>query len=193
MRLKILNNGYSLSTKFLFAIIRMVSRHPVPDAARLIFYRPDFYGKHMKKLTHEVMRGFSEWSVGDRELMAAFVSKVNECKFCIHAHTATATMAYQNKVKVSAVLSDLENAGIEESLKATLRMLSKLTRENDVKVDDIRAVLSAGVSPEQIKDALAVSFAFNVTDRLANTFGFEVLSPEGFDAGAKFLLKHGYK
>jgi hypothetical protein len=50
-----------------------------------------------------------------------------------------------------------------------------------------------GVSPEQIEDALAVSFAFNTTDRLADAFGFEVLSPKGFAAGAKYLLARGYR
>jgi hypothetical protein len=30
--------------KVLFAIIRVFSGHPVPDAARLVFYRPGFYG-----------------------------------------------------------------------------------------------------------------------------------------------------
>jgi hypothetical protein len=44
----------------------------------------------------------------------------------------------------------------------------------------------------KIEDALAVSFAFNTTDRLANAFAFEVLSHEGFEAGAKYLLKRGY-
>jgi hypothetical protein len=54
-------------------------------------------------------------------------------------------------------------------------------------------VLSTGVSPQQIEDALAVGFAFNTTDRLANAFAFEVLSEEGFQAGAKYLLKRGYR
>jgi hypothetical protein len=48
-------------------------------------------------------------------------------------------------------------------------------------------------SPQQIEDALAVSFAFNTTDRLANAFAFELLSPEGFEAGAKYLLRRGYR
>ena len=71
MRLKILNSGYGFGTKVLFAFIHMVSRHPVPDAAKLVFYRPDFYGAPMKEFTHQAMRGPSAWSVGDRELMAA--------------------------------------------------------------------------------------------------------------------------
>jgi hypothetical protein len=47
------------------------SGQPVPDAARLGFYRPGFYGAAAKEFTHEVMRGPSAWSVADRELMAA--------------------------------------------------------------------------------------------------------------------------
>jgi hypothetical protein len=72
-------------------------------------------------------------------------------------------------------------------------MLGKLTAEGDVSADDMRQVLSAGVSPQQIEDALAVCVAFNTTDRLADAFGFEVLSPEGFEAGAKYLLRRGYR
>lgn len=193
MRLKILNNGYDFGTKVLFAFIQLVSRQPIPDAARLVFYRPDFYGAPMKGFTHLAMRGPSAWSVGDRELMAAFVSQMNACAFCIGAHTATAAMAYQDEAKVQAVLADLETAPIEEPLRATLRLLGKLTREQAVNADDMRAVLSAGVSREQIEDALAVCFAFNTTNRLADAFGFFVPGHKGFEAGAKFLLQRGYR
>src|SRR5215467_7994941 len=193
MRLKILTSGYSFSTKVLFALIHAISRRPLPDAAKLVFYRPDFYGAPMKEFTQEAMRGSSAWSVGDRELMAAFVSQINACAFCIGAHTATAARAYHDEAKVSAVLSDLENAPIEEPLRATLRMLGKLTREHAVNADDMRAVLAAGVSREQIEDALAVCFSFNTIGRLADAFGFFVPGPEAFEAGAKFLVARGYR
>jgi uncharacterized peroxidase-related enzyme len=193
MRLEILNSGYRPGTKLLFAVIRLFSGHPLPDAAKLVFYRPDFYGARAKKFTHEAMRGPSAWSVGARELMAAYVSKLNDSAFCIGAHTATASQAYQDRAKVQAVLTDLESAPIEEPLRATLRVLGKLTAEGEVSAGDMREVLSAGVSPQQIEDALAVCAAFNTTDRLADAFGFEVLSPEGFEAGAKYLLKRGYR
>jgi AhpD family alkylhydroperoxidase len=193
VRPDILNRGYRPGTKLLFAIIRLMSRHPVPDAAKLVFYRPDFYGTRAKEFTHEAMRGPSAWSVGDRELMAAYVSKINESAFCIGAHTATASRAYQDAAKVQAVLTDLETAPVEEPLRATLRMLGKLTSEGTLSARDMREVLSAGVAPEQIEDALAVCVAFNTTGRLADAFGFEVLSPEGFEAGAKYLLRRGYR
>ena len=193
MRLKILNHGYDFGTKALFAFIQLVSRRRVPDAAKLVFYRPDFYGATMGAFTHLAMRGPSAWSVGDRELMAAFVSKTNASAFCVGAHTATAAMAYQDEAKVQAVLADLETAPIEEPLRATLRLLGKLTREHSVNADDMLTVLSAGVSGEQIEDALSVCFAFNTTNRLADAFGFFVPERKGFEAGAKVLLRRGYQ
>jgi AhpD family alkylhydroperoxidase len=125
--------------------------------------------------------------------MAAYVSKLNECPFCVGAHTATATQAYQDPARVAAVLADLDSAPIEEGLRAALRMLGVLTRKGTLSADDVRPVLAAGVSRRQIEDALAVSFVFNTTDRLANAFAFEVLSEDGFEAGAKYLLKRGYR
>ncbi len=193
MRLEILNSGYPFGIKFLFRFIRLVSGSPLPDAARLGFYRPDFYGKLAKAFTHESMRGSSRWSVGDRELMAAYVSKLNESRFCISAHTATSSEAYHDRGKVAAVLSDLETAPVGEPLQSTLRMIGKLTRQHEVSVADMRSVLDAGASPSQIEDALAVCFAFNVTNRLADAFGFAMLSKEGFEAGARYLLHRGYQ
>jgi hypothetical protein len=58
---------------------------------------------------------------------------------------------------------------------------------------DIRSVLAAGVSRAQIEDALAVCFAFNTMNRLADAFEFFVPGPEAFEAGAKFLLARGYR
>ena len=193
MRPDVLNHGYRPGTRILFAIIRLMSRHPVPDAARLVFYRPGFYGARSKEFTHQAMRGPSAWSVGDRELMAAYVSQVNRSAFCVAAHTATAGQAYQNGARVAAVLADLETAPVPDGLKATLAMLGRLTREGTVNAGDMRRVLAAGVSPEQVRDALAVCAAFSTTNRLADAFGFEVLSPEDFEAGARYLLKRGYR
>ena len=191
MRLEILDRGHRLRTKALLALIRLVSRQPVVDAVKLALYRPAFNGGG--HLTHEAMRGPSAWSIGDRELMAAFVSKANESQFCIAAHSATSGLWYGDHAKVAATLDDVETAPIDEPLRATLRILGKLTREHSVDPDDIRAVLAEGASPEQIEDALAVCLAFNITDRLADAFDFTVASPTAMNAGAETLLKRGYR
>ena len=193
MRLAILDSGHSFRMKVLFAFIRAVSRLPVPDAVKLNRYRPDFYGTPMGVLTQEAMRGPSAWSVGDRELMGASVSQMNECEVCTKTHAGVAALAYQDEAKVSAVLADLETAAIEEPLRATLRLLRKLTRDHAIDAEDMQSVLAAGVSREQIEDALAVCFAFNTVDRLSRTFGFVVSDPKAFKAGAKFLLARGYR
>jgi len=72
-------------------------------------------------------------------------------------------------------------------------MLGQLTREGQVSVEAMRDVLAAGVSPQQVQDSMAICAAFNTTDRLGDAFGFEVLTPEDFKAGAKYLLKRGYR
>jgi AhpD family alkylhydroperoxidase len=199
MRLRILDSGHGFGTKALFALIRTVSRQPVLDVVKLVKYRADFYGAPMQNVTHEAMRGPSTWSVGDRELMAAFVAKTNQCEFCARTHAAVAQRAYGDGKTVSTVLSGLDTASIldtstiEEPLRATLLMLGKLTREHAVGADDMRAVLAAGASRQQIEDALAVCFSFNVIGRLADAFGFFVPGPEAFEAGAKYLLARGYR
>ncbi len=81
MRLGVLDSGHSFGTKMLFAMIRVMSGRRAPDVVKTIKYRPDFFGDPMSDVFQEAMRGESQWSIGDRELMAAFVSKTNECEF----------------------------------------------------------------------------------------------------------------
>ncbi len=191
MRLDVLDHGHPLRTKALLTVIRLVSRHPVVDAVKLAFYRPDFYGAG--DLTHEAMRGPSDWSVGDRELMAAFVAQTVESPFCVAAHSATSTLWFRDAAKVTAALADPDTAPIEAPLRATLRMLAKLASEHEIDADDMREVLAAGVTPAQIEDALAVGLAFGITARLANAFDFSIASPAAMNAGAKHLLRRGYR
>jgi uncharacterized peroxidase-related enzyme len=190
VRLAILDHGHGIRAKATLALIRIFSGHPVVDAVKLALYRPSFY--RAGPLVQQAMRGASEWSVADRELMAAFISKVNGTEFCIAAHTATAALAYNDAATVSSALADVDAAPITEPLRATLRLLRKLTREGNVDGNDVRAVLAAGVSEQQVKDALAVAFAFNVTDRLADVFGFSSADHAAIEAGAKYLLSRGY-
>ena len=89
------------------------------------------------------------------------------------------------------MLADLDSAAIAEPLRATLRLLRKLTKEHAVSPEDIRPVLALGVTKAQLEDAFAVCFAFNIIDRLADTFEFFV--PKSFAFSAKILLGRGYK
>jgi len=96
--------------------------------------------------------------------------------------------------RVLAVLADLATAPIEEPLRATLAFLGKLTREPDrVTAAGVSALLALGVTRSQIEDALDVAFAFNVMNRLSSAFAFHVGPDAAFAAGARHLLKRGYR
>ena len=81
MRLEILNSGHRLKAKAMFAVMRLVSRARVPDVVKTVMYRPEFLGGPLNEVFQKAMRGASEWSVAEREMMASFVSKANECEF----------------------------------------------------------------------------------------------------------------
>jgi alkylhydroperoxidase family enzyme len=125
--------------------------------------------------------------------MAAVVAQADESPFCVAAHSATSGLWFGDPAKVTAALTDLDAAPIGEPLRATLRMLGTLAREHTVDADDIREVLAAGVSAAQIEDALAVCLAFDITARLANAFDFAIAPPGAMAAGARHLLRRGYR
>jgi hypothetical protein len=81
MRLSALDSGHTLKTRLMFALVRVLSGHRAPDVVKTLRYRPEYFGGSMSPVFQSAMRGPSEWSVGERELMAAFVSRTNSCEF----------------------------------------------------------------------------------------------------------------
>jgi hypothetical protein len=81
VRLASLAKGQGLGAKFLFGMIRLMTGHRAPDVVRAIKYRGELWGTPFSALAQQVMRGPSAWSVGERELFAAFVSHTNQCPF----------------------------------------------------------------------------------------------------------------
>ena len=81
MRVARLEHGHTLPQKLLLGVIRVTSGYRAPDVVRTLLYRKAFFGKHQSALTQQVMRGPSEWSVGEREIFAAYVSRLAQCPF----------------------------------------------------------------------------------------------------------------
>ena len=54
---------------------------PMPDVRRVLNYRPTMFGQPFSDTLHELLHGPSEWSIGERELFAAFVSSKNQCAY----------------------------------------------------------------------------------------------------------------
>jgi alkylhydroperoxidase family enzyme len=163
-----------------------------PDLVKTLEYRAEFFGDQMRELVHEVMRGESQWSVGDRELMAAFVSKTLDCEFGTKLHAAIAASVSGDR-KVDIALANLDAAPIEDPLRATLAFLGKLTRDfKTIAAEDVKRLFEHGVSRVQIEDALSICFAFNVIARLADTFRFEVEDKQTLERNAKSMVDRGY-
>ena len=51
------------------------------DMRKLLLYRGELFGDPFSAALQDVLRGESEWSVGERELFAAYVSVQNQCPF----------------------------------------------------------------------------------------------------------------
>jgi hypothetical protein len=81
MRLRKVGRGHRFREKLILALVRVVGGRRAPDILRTILYRPELWGDPMSAWTQAVMRGPSAWSVGERELFAAFTSRKNNCPF----------------------------------------------------------------------------------------------------------------
>ena len=80
MRLKKVHQGHRLPDKLMLTMMNLFVGH-APGVVRTLRYRKEFFGHPFSELTQRVMRGPSEWTVGEREMFAAFVSRLNQCVF----------------------------------------------------------------------------------------------------------------
>ncbi len=119
-----------------------------------------------------VLRGESPLSVAERELIAAFVSGLNACSFCLGAHSIIAETFGVAEATIQALVSDLEHAPVDERLRPLLRYVEKLTRAPaSVTARDRQAVFAAGWSERALHDAVATCALFNFMNRLVEGMG----------------------
>jgi hypothetical protein len=81
MRLRGLDTEYRWQHRLKMRLMRLMSGRAVPDVVKMHYYRYELFGGELGAMFHEAMRGPSEWAVGEREAMAAFVSSLNQCVF----------------------------------------------------------------------------------------------------------------
>jgi hypothetical protein len=81
MRLAVVNHGHRQPQKLFLKLSRLVHSSEPLDVLKVFMYRPEFFGQPFCDLAHAVLRGPSEWSVGERELFGAFPAKLNRCVF----------------------------------------------------------------------------------------------------------------
>jgi uncharacterized peroxidase-related enzyme len=193
MRLTILERSQRLRARVAIRLIGLRIRTKPDDIARIMLYRPAFFGRPYLRLLREVMRGPSAWTVGERELFAAFVSRRNACNFCTSVHSHVSTLALGEEVSVE----DLDNwsgAPFREPVKATLGVLARLMDTTQpLTPEDVAPARQAGVSDEALHEAIHVAFLFDVINRLADVFGASYEGEAGRRLTAAGLFRGGYR
>lgn len=119
-----------------------------------------------------VLRGGSDWSVAERELMAAYVSGLNACGFCQASHTMIAELHGINADILKGLLEDSSHQALTPRLAAVLAYLRKLTLTPSRLTDaDSQAVFEQDVSEQALFDAIAIGALFNFMNRLVEGCG----------------------
>jgi AhpD family alkylhydroperoxidase len=99
-----------------------------PEATLLHVFRafPDT-ARPLLDYHQALMRGPSPLSIGERELIAAYVSGLNACSYCHGIHTVTAAEFGITQETLSALLTDPDTAPVPGRLKPILRYVRTLT------------------------------------------------------------------
>ena len=110
----------------------------------------------------------------------------------MRSHGAVASYALGEEVW-QAVAADWRSAPLSPQLRATLAFLEKQTlRPDELTEADVDEVRAAGVSDQALRDATEVAALFNMIARLADSFGWDVPSPEVLGERAPLMLEGGY-
>ena len=81
MRLRCLEDGHQPQEAQVLEFIRSQRGTEAPDVLKTLHYRLELFGRPFSDTLDLAMNGPSDWSVGERELFAAFVSSVSQCPF----------------------------------------------------------------------------------------------------------------
>lgn len=140
--------------------------------------RPDLlepmvtYVKRLMVETHALPRR-------TKELIAAYVSKVNACAYWVDAHSAMAMAQGLTREEVQSILDDIDGTSlIDAKTKALLHLSEKITRESHkIHEGTMQELRKQGCSDEELFEVVAVASLFNFMDRMADALGAPV---EGF-------------
>ncbi|MEO0835747.1 MAG: peroxidase-related enzyme [Cyanobacteria bacterium J06642_3] len=148
----------------------------------------------LTQFIQNVMRGESAFTVGERELIGAYVSGLNACDYCSGSHQAIAIDLNVEPQLLEAILKDIATAPIEERLRPVFSLVQKLTlTPSKTTQSDIDAVLAAGWDAQAVEDAISICSLFNFMNRLVNGFGLEKPNQEQLAGMAKMINNQGYQ
>lgn len=148
------------------------SKLPKDAGVRHILQYNKPVGRALVELHEALLRGESPLSPAQRELIAAYVSGLNACRYCYGVHARTAQAFGIEPALFEAMLADLDRAALDPKMKPLLAYAKKLTLE-PVKMTraDAEAVFAAGWSERALHDAILTICLFNFMNRLLEGHG----------------------
>lgn len=165
-----------------------------PGIRGLLRYRPET-GRPLSELAEVLLRGPNTLTRGERELIAAYVSALNDCGYCSSAHSACAAAQLPGGMaSVVQVRRDIGSAPVSEKLKALLEIAAAVRHSGHaVTAELVSAARDAGATDQEIHDAVLIAAAFCMLNRYVD--GLATVTPDDpavYAAGAQRLITAGY-
>jgi AhpD family alkylhydroperoxidase len=182
MRLSILDNGHRRRAKVFLTATSALSRVDSPDIVKMLLYRPDFASRALLNLTATAMRGPSYWTAAEREYLAMRTAQWHECPFCVVTHAELIRIAGHGEI------SPDDPAVARPEVRQVLGFLDTVNHTPDHV--DIAGL--ASLPKQAVREALRVNLVWNVVNRLANAFGFELREGQ-LHSGTRALHRFGYR
>ena len=165
-----------------------------PGIRGLLRYRPET-ARPLSELTEVLLRGPGTLTRGERELIAAYVSALNDCRYCSSSHSACAAAQLPGGMAlVEQVRAGPASAPASAKLKALLTIASAVAHSGHaVTAEHVADARAAGATDVEIHDTVLIAAAFCMFNRYVD--GLATIAPEDpalYAAGAQRLIKHGY-
>ncbi|MBB5871856.1 putative peroxidase-related enzyme [Allocatelliglobosispora scoriae] len=158
-------------------------------------YRPETAGPLNELAEVLLRRGPHPLSPGERELIAAYVSGLNECNFCCSSHSAFAAAQLDTGMTlVDQVRSNLDTAPVSEKLRALLRIAGAVQQDGrKVTTAMVDAARAEGAIDLEIHDTVLIAAAFCMFNRYVD--GLATALPEDssrYAEAAQRIIHEGY-
>jgi uncharacterized peroxidase-related enzyme len=144
----------------------------LPGIRGAMAFRPET-AKPLNELVEILMCGPHTLSPGERELIATYVSSLNDCYYCqtIHGAIAAAHLDGDEEL-VKRVKADFQHADISGKMKALLMIAAKVQRGGkNVTGEDIAHARGEGATDLEIHDTVLISAAFCMYNRYVDGLG----------------------
>jgi uncharacterized peroxidase-related enzyme len=157
-------------------------------------FRPET-ARPLNALAEVLLRAPNSMTAGERELIAAYVSGLNECQFCCSSHSAFAAAQLDAGMPlVEDVRANPGSAAISPKLRALLGIAGAVQRSGrDVTADLIAAARAEGATDTEIHDTVLIAAAFCMFNRYVDGLGtFAPTDPQDYVPMAQRIVEHGY-